>query len=297
MFEDFDPSLLEDDCEDLIDQPEGEDEYDRNPNMTDAERVQARQDKLLRNREIARNCRKRKREKIEGLIEEVSILRETNRQLELKLKMAQNKVGQATSGRGNRGKDEEDRRVSEVKSLLSMIPQRSSDEEILGRLEGYTKTYADFGEERHKLVKVHVGQLEQLLLPTQVSKMLLWILKQDDEFYTDNNPDSIWNMLSKHLSLDAHQKEQIKEQRTRLGAQNTSMKKCLKMLTSFENEVQQNMKIRKGQMDEVMKIITPSQTIKFLQWVEENQACIHMLNGLWSVNKQRQQEVMNDILQ
>lgn len=50
-----------------------------------------REDRLIRNREIARNCRKRKREKFEALQAEVKKLKERNRHLELKLVQFQKK--------------------------------------------------------------------------------------------------------------------------------------------------------------------------------------------------------------
>mmetsp|Transcript_18535 Transcript_18535/g.30231 ORF Transcript_18535/g.30231 Transcript_18535/m.30231 type:complete len:312 (+) Transcript_18535:69-1004(+) len=280
----------------LIKLQKEEEADENNSGLSVEEKKKRKEQRLERNREIARNCRKRKRERIEGIMQEVTSLREANRQLELKLKMCQNKLGEATSGRGNRGKDDEDKRLKEIRSMSKMLEQKCTDEEILKRLRGYTETYSDFGDERNKLVKVHINQLEQLLLPTQISKMLLWLLKQDEEFYEDSNPDSIWNMLCKELKLDEQQKAQVMEQRSQLGAQNASMKKCLVSLNKFEEEVQKNMLIRRKQVHKVTKIISPTQTIKFLQWVENNQACIHMLNGLWSVNKQRQQQITKDMM-
>jgi hypothetical protein len=167
---------------------------------------------------------------------------------------------------------------------------------VVKRLRAYSETYADFGEERIKLVKVHTAQLEQLLLPTQVSKMLLWILQQEDDFYSGADPTSIWNMLCNELKLDEQQKASIKEQRGQLGLQNASMKKSLMQLNKFESEVSKNMELRRKQIEKVMSLISPTQTIRFLQWVEDNQACIHMLNGLWSVNKQRNKDIIDEIM-
>jgi len=270
-------------------------EIENDTSLTDVQKDAKRKERLERNREIARNCRKRKRERAEALQEEVTRLRETNRQLELKLKMAQNKLGEATSGRGNRGKIDEERRLQEVQGMYKMLEQRCSDEEIMEKLKTYTEVYSDFGEERHKLVKVHVDQLEQLLLPTQVSKMLLWILQQEDEFYTDTDPKSIWSVLCRELELDEVQKASLKAQRSELGAQSASMKKCLHSLNKFAENVEKNMEERSSVFQKIISIIKPSQIIEFLKWIEENQSCVHMLNGLWTINRKRSREIDAEI--
>ncbi len=291
-----DDELLRGDFDDLAFLNQGVDDIDADTTLTESEKAARREERLERNREIARNCRKRKRERIELLMEEVAALRENNRVLELKLKMAQNKLGEATSGRGNRGKEEESRRLKEVRAMNKMLDQKYAEDDVVKRLRAYSETYADFGEERIKLVKVHTAQLEQLLLPTQVSKMLLWILQQEDDFYSGSDPTSIWNMLCNELKLDEQQKASIKEQRGQLGLQNASMKKSLMQLNKFESEVSKNMELRRKQIEKVMSLISPTQTIRFLQWVEDNQACIHMLNGLWSVNKQRNKDIIDEIM-
>jgi len=289
-------SLLRRDFDDLAFLNQGVDEIDRDLSLSVQEREKQKAERLERNREIARNCRKRKRERIEALLQEVATLRESNTELALKLKMAQNKLGEATSGRGNRGKDDEKRRLHEVRAMNRMLTQRCAEDDIKHRLEIYSETYSDFGEERRKLAKVHIGQLEQLLLPTQISKMLLWVLKQDDEFYKNDSPQSIWNMLCSELALDSDQQKKLKGLRPELAEHNASMKRCLKSLSKLEVEVMQNMSERRTQINNVLSIITPAQTIKFLQWVEDNQACIHMLNGLWTVNNKREREILNDIM-
>mmetsp|Transcript_881 Transcript_881/g.1305 ORF Transcript_881/g.1305 Transcript_881/m.1305 type:complete len:197 (+) Transcript_881:389-979(+) len=156
---------------------------------------QKRLQRLERNREIARKCRKRKRERANALHDEVIRLRETNRKLEHQLKICQSKLGQATSGRGNRGKDEETRRLDEVKRMGEMLKQRASEDEIKERMKAYTELYADYGEERLNVIKILISQLEQTLMPTQISKMLLWLLSHEENFYTDSN--AIWSTLVK----------------------------------------------------------------------------------------------------
>ena len=41
------------------------------------------------------------------------------------------------------------------------------------------------------------------------------------------------------------------------------------------------MKTMKEMVDRYMNILKPSQQIAFLTWIEENQACMLMLNSIW----------------
>lgn len=36
------------------------------------------------------------------------------------------------------------------------------------------------------------------------------------------------------------------------------------------------------QMNEIMGVLLPSQQAKYLLWVEDNKACMYMLNSLWN---------------
>lgn len=52
----------------------------------------------------------------------------------------------------------------------------------------------------------HLEQLRMLLLPTQVTKMCMWSLHQDDEFYDEEKNQTswgggIWNILCKELNV------------------------------------------------------------------------------------------------
>ena len=41
------------------------------------------------------------------------------------------------------------------------------------------------------------------------------------------------------------------------------------------------MKTMKEMVDRYMNILKPSQQIAFLTWIEDNQACMFMLNSIW----------------
>jgi len=83
------------------------------------------------------------------------------------------------------------------------------------------------------------------------------------------------------LKLDDRQVKEFLSHRQKLGTQSSGMKKVLKSLKLLAEEIEQNMNRRRQQMEHITNLITPAQQAKFLLWIEENQACIHLLNNLW----------------
>jgi len=66
--------------------------------------------------------------------------------------------------------------------------------------------FADYGKDRQASVMYHLEQLRMLLLPTQVTKMCMWSLHQDDDFYDEEQNQTswgggIWNILCKELKV------------------------------------------------------------------------------------------------
>lgn len=240
--------------------------------------------KLQRNREVARQCRKRKKEREQEKEEELKALRERVRVLELEIKKIKNEKGRATSGRGNRSKEDEEKRVETLNKMARLLHTRNSENQLKSLLKLYSETYADFGAERRHLINVHLKQLEQLLLPTQISKMLFWILQQEDDFFSDPRPEGMWNMLCKDLKLDARQKRSFMDLRDTLGVHGQNMKKCLKSLKALEAEIATSMERRGEDLKSIDKIFSTQQKLRFLLWVEKNQAAIHLLNNSWKLN-------------
>lgn len=164
-----------------------------------------------------------------------------------------------------------------------MIDQRCSEPEIDLRVKNFQELYSDFGEERQKVLKTHINQLEKLILPTKISKMLLWILEQENEFFKTGDGSSIWNTLIAELKIDDKQKAEFLNQKSKLGKQNIGIKQIIKKLRGLEDEIITCMDKRKEQYNEITNVFTPTQQAKFLHWVENNQACVHLLDNLWKL--------------
>lgn len=241
-----------------------------------------RERRLQKNREIARNCRKRKRERFEQLEEEVVKLRQYNKQLEMKLN--QDKGGKS-------GNDIRRAEVKEMETLVQEGKGTSEDEAKLSqKLTMYKDLYSDFGRERMSQIQYHMDRLKSLLIPNQVSKMTLWSLQQEDDFYDEKTNQTtfgggIWNMLCSELELTSEQKRGLIDMRHGIRKQRRNLAECLRILKELGSRVDTNLNHMTNQMTDVMSLITPTQQAKFLLWIEKNQACMHMLNNIWSTQQ------------
>lgn len=250
--------------------------------LTPAEK---RQRRLEKNREIARNCRKRKNEKYKRLEAEVIKLRQYNQQLEKQL------------NKGRDGLDREVARKAELDGMKSLLNKKCTEAEMRGPLTSYKEMYSDFGRERNAAIAFHMSQLKNLLIPNTVSKMTLWSLQQDDEFYDEKVNHKkfgggIWNMLTSELKLTDEQKKMLLGMRHGIRSQRKNVAECLRILKELETRVGANFESMSKQMDMVMGTITPTQQSKFLLWIEKNKACTYMLNNMWNSKEEEEQSVI-----
>ena len=93
--------------------------------------------------------------------------------------------------------------------------------------------------------RYHLDYLEKLLVPTQVTKMGLWTLDQEDDFYQDGSAtsmsgaaeNSIWHILCRECDVTEEQKSRIVSHRGRIRSLCGDLKASLELLSSLRNKV------------------------------------------------------------
>ncbi|TMW60324.1 hypothetical protein Poli38472_000366 [Pythium oligandrum] len=227
--------------------------------------------KLERNRESARECRRRKREHILGVEERCRQLERENMELRGQLKAGKEAMKQ---------EEREKNRVCE--ELEQMIQRGASEKELAEKIDNFKEQYSDYGHGRRSALDYHLHQIERLLLPTQVTKMCIWALRQDDSFWHDDEDDtSLPAILARELGLSEEQKKKIQQQRAPFLAICDNLKTALGLLNELKTQVASKNTTLDMEMDKLQNILTPTQRAKFIVWVTNNQACMHLLNKLW----------------
>ena len=249
-------------------------EVSRSASLDGLSAEKKRQRRLEKNREIARNCRKRKRERLGKMEEELKHLREENGRLKLQLHSSSNSSGGMSSLRH--------KSLANIRKLIG----KGDEAGLVVELKHYRETFSDYGKRRKNLILEHLNDLKKLLLPTDVTKMCMWSLQQDDEFYDEEKNHavfggSIWTVLCDTMQFTPEQKKKLIGMRHSIRKQRKNLSKSVQVLHDLQEAVSNNMAALESNMTTILNSITPEQQAKFLLWVENNQTCMLMLNNLW----------------
>ncbi|EQC33732.1 hypothetical protein SDRG_08835 [Saprolegnia diclina VS20] len=231
-----------------------------------------RKKRLERNRESARECRRRKRDHILGVEERCKALEKENMELRSQLKAGKEAM-----------KQEEDEKTQICIELESMIHENAPEPEIAAKIDNFKEQYSDYGQGRQSALNYHLHQLERLLMPTQVTKMCIWALKQDDAFWEDGEDEtSLLSILTHDLGLTEEQRKSIQSHRSAVVKICENLRLALQLLHQLKADVEQKNITLDTEMDQLQNILTPTQRAKFIVWVTNNPACMHLLNKLWT---------------
>eukprot|EP00499_Haloplacidia_sp_CaronLabIsolate_P011187 CAMPEP_0196769924 /NCGR_PEP_ID=MMETSP1104-20130614/826_1 /TAXON_ID=33652 /ORGANISM="Cafeteria sp., Strain Caron Lab Isolate" /LENGTH=382 /DNA_ID=CAMNT_0042140027 /DNA_START=116 /DNA_END=1260 /DNA_ORIENTATION=+ len=203
--------------------------------------------RLEKNRASARESRRRKREYVQRLESRVTELESEVAALRLQLRLGRESV------------EQEEREKSEIcQKLQQMVRTGAPEQEMEQTINMFGERYADYGRDRRSLLKYHLDQVQKLMTPTQVTKMCMWSLNQDDEFYEeevreDDLPTSgtIWHQLARHLEVTEEQKQRIKSLRTRIRGRANELKRCMQLVRDLRRYAE----VRNESMDSDMQAI------------------------------------------
>ncbi|RHY02886.1 hypothetical protein DYB25_001194 [Aphanomyces astaci] len=230
-----------------------------------------RKRRLERNRESARECRRRKRDHILGVEERCKLLEKENMELRSQLKAGKEAM-----------KQEEDEKYQICHELEHMITEGASEQDLAAKIDNFKEVCILGGfRTRRSALSYHLHQLERLLMPTQVTKMCIWALKQDDAFWEDGEDEtSLLSILTHDLGLTEEQRKNIQSHRGAIVKICDNLRLALKLLNELKQDVEEKNITLDTEMDQLQNILTPTQRAKFIVWVTNNPACMHLLNKL-----------------
>ena len=95
-------------------------------------------------------------------------------------------------------------------------------------------------------------------------------------------PKSLFQYLVKHLEVTPEQAVALKDSRFVAQEMDEILMKALAVLEELRTRLAQCGEDLETEFNNIRSILTPTQAAKFLIWVANNSACMHMLNELWS---------------
>lgn len=250
--------------------------------VTSVEEEEKRKRRLARNRESARECRKRKKAKQIALRQQIAHLEADNLQLRLKL---QNESDPTNC----------DQECADITSRLSaMINDGVADAVIQQELAMYQQKYSDYGRDRRSAIEFHLSQLRKSLLPTQTTLAFIWIVNSSVELQEAASKQQVsqsrqhilelWLSLIDELKISMEQLQQfasLLSSDRRFLELNSASQSCDRMIDRLAYLVSNKNESLDQEMAEVQRILSATQIAKFILWIDRNPACMQMLEALW----------------
>jgi hypothetical protein len=254
--------------------------------------------RLEKNRLSARECRRRKREATENLQREINVLEGENLRLRLQLQIGEE---------AEESLNQEQEKLTE--GLTALLKSGASEAEVYTKIEEYKEKFADYGRDRRSAIEFHLRNVERLLMPTKTTSVAMRALhggsapaatvvspatSADSAAPVDRSvlavdtanpalqPKAMFQYLVNYLEVTPEQAAALKDSRWVAQELDESLIKALSMSKELRTRLTQCGKDLEAEFNTVRSILTPTQAAKFLVWVANNSACMHMLNELWS---------------
>lgn len=208
------------------------------------------------------------------------------------------------------------KQIDSTKALDELLKSgKASESEIYAKIEEYKEKFADYGRDRRSAMEFHLKNVERLLMPTQTTSFIMSTLKDSDGNSSANstNPASVavsppppvsssqaapeggashppktskelFTLLVKKLEVTPAQASALKDSRFVAQEMDETLQETLQTLKELRSRLAQCGQDLETEFNCIRQILTPSQSAKFLVWVAQNKACMHMLNELWSKN-------------
>ncbi|GMI18803.1 hypothetical protein TrLO_g11880 [Triparma laevis f. longispina] len=250
--------------------------------------------RLEKNRESARECRRRKKEAAQNLQRQINRYESENLQLRLQLKI----------GTEAERQDELDQQKV-ADGLEEMLRSGASEGEIWASIEDFKEKYADYGKDRRSAIKFHLDKICHLLKPTTTTTVAMKAIHsqmptdstttttittettEDDSsnLLPPNNKaktKSLFSLLGAYLEVDSTQNQQLSDSRNIAKELDETYVSSIRLVTELQKRLEKDGADLDQQFMEVAHILNPSQLAKFVIWCTNNTAAMHMLNALWT---------------
>jgi bZIP transcription factor len=95
------------------------------------------------------------------------------------------------------------------------------------------------------------------------------------------DPKKLFLFLAKYLNVTPDQATALKDSRFVAQEMDSCLEEAFKVLSELRDRLTKTGNDLETEFNNVRSILTPTQAAKFLVWVANNAACMHMLNELW----------------
>lgn len=242
---------------------------DDDDDESDAEEEQNRKPgekrKAPRSREIAKECRRRQRERKEELESRVATLKKENQEL----RDHYQNVSQRTTDIQRQRANMESIMHGRLKDFEKLPKDSVERKHLVSLVLKFTDLYADYGSCRQKEIAFHLAQLEKLILPTQITKMILWTLQQDYKFFEEKS-SPIWGILVKELDMTPDQISFLTKQRSEVLQLLLHLKESLNLINQLKVSIKDKHETFDRECGKITTEASANQSVRFILWITNN---------------------------
>jgi len=221
--------------------------------------------KVPRSSEIAKECRRRQKEKKDELENRVAALKKENQELR---EHFQN-VSQRTTDIQRQRANMESLMHGRLKEIEKLPEDSEERKNLVSLVMKFTDLYADYGSCRQKEIAFHLAQLEKLILPTQITKMILWTLQQDYKFFEEKS-SPIWGILVKELDMTPDQISFLTKQRSEVLKLLLHLKESLNLIKELKVSIKDKHETFDRECGKITTEASANQTVRFILWITNN---------------------------
>lgn len=193
-----------------------------------------------------------------------------------------------------------------TEEIESMLKSGASESEIYANIEDFKEKFADYGRDKRSAIEFHFANIERLLMPTQTTSVAMIALQgtatankststttpplttataptdlPSSQDLASLDPKAMFQYLVQYLQVSPEQACALKDSRAVAQELDDSLNKALAVVGELRERLAQMGDDLATEFNNVRAILTPTQAAKFLVWVANNRACMHMLNELW----------------
>ena len=270
---------------------------------------QKRKRRLCRKAEFARVSRKKKKEYLQSLEDEVSRLKSIIRnmqeattrthtptvQAQMPIRQRFDAMGGSHMGSGTRDTSQNCSKIDAKERLERRSRIQDRIREIVERVHGTTNIELTPEEEtelqvlvnelmsdareRQMAVSSSLDRIKSDLSPPWQTKFSVWALCQDDEFY--EKPGFFRLLAYKEIGLTEKQVHELRKLRQQMLVERENIAQCKREVEKLRRKTDAHLFGLSEQLRAMQSRVTPTQLSKLFVWVDKNEWCKTMIKNLW----------------
>ncbi|KAH9262297.1 hypothetical protein BASA82_000654 [Batrachochytrium salamandrivorans] len=223
----------------------------------------------------------KKKNKAASLEDQVKQLEDENQALRLQLKVGKE------SGKHNE-QDKADL-LDKITTLLKHSTDAHGEEALKAALKSYIVRFSDCSSDHAATVDNHVTQIRRLLAPTKMTRLTLWALNQDDEFFkpTLTPNDSLFSIMNNAMEATPDQLEHFKGYRANARGLVHKLRYTERACDDLIARLRRKNRALNEELHELQEILTPQQLANLLVWSNQNPELHLALKRTWEDESSR----------